>query len=80
MHAITVDSAAAATLAVATTDVEVWDGEGRVLGLFVPEARESAAHGWGTEPPQGRVRLHGVAAEKLARPGRRPGSGTPPAG
>jgi hypothetical protein len=65
MHAITVDSAAAASLAAATTDVEVWDGEGRVLGLFVPEARESAAPGWNGERPLGRLRLHGVAAEKL---------------
>ena len=65
MHAITVDSAAAATLAAAATDVEVWDGDGRLLGLFVPEARDSATGGWDAGPPPGRLRLRGVAAEKL---------------
>ena len=64
MHAITVDASAAAGLAAATADVEVRDDDGRVLGLFVPETRESVTLGPGDAPP-GRVRVHGVAAEKL---------------
>ena len=64
MHAITVDAAVAAGLAAAMGDVEIRDDDGVVLGLFVPEFRGSASPAPGDVPP-GRVRLHGVAAEKL---------------
>ena len=65
MHAITVDQATAAALAAATDDVEVFDGDGRRIGLFVPEDRHPAAVPWGHVIPPGRVRVRGVAAEKL---------------
>jgi hypothetical protein len=65
MHAITVDQVAAAALAAATDDVEVWDEGGRLIGLFVPEYRRPAVLPWGEVPQPGRVQVCGVAAEKL---------------
>lgn len=59
MHAITVDAVAAAS-----ADVEVRDGDGLILGVFIPEFRGATIPGPGDTPP-GRVRVHGVAAEKL---------------